>query len=265
MDDEFLTQLYEAPDAEFARQLRRKLAGIQPAPRTRLLPAAMPAAMPAALKAGAGSRKIWLAGVAVLLILLALAVASIQPVRAWVQSVLVAIAGQSFEVTDDYPGDNYPGQEMIIEPEILPLAEALARFTHPVRLPSEMPAGYALDETNVRVYTGPASGPFADTIELEWVSAGGKITLRVSTQAQDISEIVAPGSLEEVWLDDRTPAALIRGGWDADAQAWSRALTVLRLRWELDGLSYDLMGSDAGGHAGGHVEQLILVASSTLR
>ncbi len=54
-----------------------------------------------------------------------IAVMAISPARALVSSFITNIAGQVFEVTDDYPGDNYTGEVEIIEPQVMSLTEAL--------------------------------------------------------------------------------------------------------------------------------------------
>jgi hypothetical protein len=159
-------------------------------------------------------------------------------------------------VTEDYPGDNYPGGEEIIEPQVMSLGDALAIFPHDIQLPTYIPSGYTLNEDTVRVYVGVDAGPFENTIEFEWLSDDRPhLRLRVTDIDPSIGEIVPPDSVEEISLDTNHSAALIRGGWDADNKAWTNDVG-LRLRWSVNNLAYDLMGVNR--------EQLIDIALSTL-
>jgi hypothetical protein len=126
-------------------------------------------------------------------------------------------------------------------------------------LPTNIPSEYTLNEDTVLVYVGDDAGPFANTIEFGWRSTtqNGFILLNVNDRDwAAIGEIVAPNSVEEIFLDDTHPVVLIRGGWDADHKAWSNE-HGLRLRWSMDNLFYELMGSDQ--------EQLLEIAISTLK
>jgi len=53
---------------------------------------------------------------------------------------------------------------------------------------------------------------------------------------------------------------LIRDGWDADDQGWNDAHGIIRLRWTIKKLTYDLQGSTQNII----LEQLIDIALSTL-
>ncbi|OGN94407.1 MAG: hypothetical protein A2Z71_00660 [Chloroflexi bacterium RBG_13_50_21] len=196
--------------------------------------------------------------VTALLVIAVIAVMTISPVRAIVSSLITNIAGQLFEVTDDYPGDNYAGEVEIIEPQVMSLSDALAAFPYDVQLPTNIPSDYTLDEDNVRVYVGDDAGSFANTIEFGWRSTTpGGFGLKITDHDWNaIGEIVAPNSVEEILLDDAHPAVLIRGGWDADNKVWSNDFGI-RLRWSMDNLFYELMGADQ--------EQLLEIAMLTLK
>ena len=248
MDDKFLYQLQEQPDAEFAKNLRRQLAQSQPEPKGRF-----DMNIHNLIK---NKRFVQLTA---LFVIVVIAVMAISPARAFVSSLITNIAGQLFEVTDDYPGDNYSDGEEIIEPQVMSLGDALAAFPYSIQLPTNIPSEYVLDEDNVRVYVGDDAGPFANTIEFGWRSTtqNGFVFLHITDRdLTAIGEIVAPNSVEEILLDDTHPAVLIRGGWDANQKAWMDGVGI-RLRWSEKDLFYELMGTDQ--------EQLLEIAISTLK
>jgi hypothetical protein len=246
MDDNFLYQLQEQPDSGFANDLHRKLEQDHPEPNRWLH-----------MNFYNLIRSKRLVQVTALLVISIIAIMAISPARAFVSSLIANIAGQLFEVTEDYPGDNYPGDEEIIKPQVMSLGEALAVFPYDVNLPSNVPSEYVLNKDTVRVYVGGDAGPFANTIEFEWLSEDHTyLVLRVTDNDQIIGEIVAPDSVEEVLLDANHSAVLIRGGWEADNKVWNNEVGF-RLRWSVDNLAYDLMGVNR--------EQLIDIALSTLK
>lgn len=243
MDDQFLYQLREAPDLEFVNSLHKKLGKNCSEPEQRRL-----------VDVYNFIKSKRLVQVIAFLVIGLIAIMAISPARAFVSSLIITIAGQLFEVTEDYPGT---GDEQIIEPQVMSLSEALAIFPYDIQLPTYIPPGYTLNEDNVRVYVGDAAGPFANTIEFTWFSDDyAYLILRVSDTYLAAGEIVAPGSVEEVQLDANHSAVLIQGGWDADNKVWKKEYGF-RLRWLIDNLTYDLMGASR--------EQLIEIALSTLK
>lgn len=247
MDDKFLYQLQEQPEPQFAKTLHNKLAQNGPESNWRLK-----------TNIYTFIRRNRLIQAAAVLVIVLIAVTAISPARAVVSSLLTNIAGQLFEVTEDYPGDDNPNDEEIIESQLMPLGEALAAFPYEIQLPTQIPAGYVLDEEHVHVYVGEEAGPFANTIEFRWQSdSQADLTLRITDADQrGTSEVVAPGALEEIQLDPDHAAVLIRGGWDADMMAWRPDVGRIRLSWLVGDLAYDLMGTDQ--------DQLIEIALSTL-
>lgn len=245
MDDKFLYQLQEVPDLEFVNHLHKKLGRNYSEPEQRLF-----------VNVNNLIRSKRLVQVTAFLVISLIAIMAISPARAFVSSLITNIAGQLFEVTEDYPGDNYPGREEIIEPQLMSLGDALAIFPHDIQLPTYIPSGYTLNEDNVRVYVGDDAGPFANSIEFEWLSGDRPaLFLRVTDIDLSTGEIVAPDSVEEITLDTNHSAALIRGGWDADNKVWTNEVG-LRLRWSANNLEYNLAGVNR--------EQLIEIALSTL-
>ena len=248
MDDKFLYQLQEQPDMEFAKNLHRKLVQSQPESKRSL---------DMDIHNLIKNKK--LVQVVALFVIAIIAIMAISPARAFVPSLITNIAGQLFEVTEDYPGDNYSDGEEIIEPQVMSLSDALTAFPYSIQLPSNIPSEYVLDEDNVRIYVGDDAGPFANTIEIGWRSTtqNGFIRLHITdSDLTTIGEIVAQNSVEEILLDGVYPAVLIRGGWDADQKVWVDGVGI-RLRWSIGNLFYELTGTDQ--------EQLIEIAISTLK
>jgi hypothetical protein len=245
MDDNFLFKLYEQPNPEFVKNLQRRLSQNE---------------MEINRGANRDTRKFFnsnlMVKIAALLVIVVIAGAAISPVRAFISSLITQIAGQTFVVTNDYPGDVVPGNEETIYPDVMSLQEALTVFPYTIHLPTYMPSGYKLND-NVRVYIGETAGPFANTIVIDWKSIGKlSYILRINDQNGRNQEVIAPESAtEEVMLDDKHSAVLIRGGWDNDTQSWNID-HGLRIKWLMDNLTYDLMGSDK--------DQLIEIATSVI-
>lgn len=246
MDDRFLYQLQEVPDPGFVNNLRRKLVQNHSEQDQKLY-----------INFYSLIRSRRLAHITAFLVICLIAIMAISPARAFVSAIITVIAGQIFEVTEDYPGDNYSGGEEIIEPLVMSLGDALATFPYYIHLPTNIPPAYILNESNVRVYVGDDAGPFANTVEFEWLSDNhAHLFLRVTDIDLSTGEIIAPDSAEEVLLDANHSAVLIRGGWDADNKVWKNDVGF-RLRWSMDNLAYALMGDNC--------EQLIEIAISTLK
>jgi hypothetical protein len=246
MDDKFLYELQEQPDAIFINSLQRKLSESYPQTE-RWMMISQRTQM---------TNRGWMLAVVFLVITLLVAIA-ISPVRALVSSIIINHAGLSYEVTDDYPGDNYPSEE-IIEPRIMPLDKALAIYPHEIRLPTYVPSGYILNG-RINVFVGDESGPFMNTIEFNWRSDGKmSYILRITDHNDRNREIIAPASsIEEIMLADDQSAVLIHGGWDFNTQAWSNTIEVYRLKWLVGNLTYDLMGMDR--------DQTIKIAQSMIK
>ncbi|MFZ5909688.1 MAG: hypothetical protein ACOYYU_06710 [Chloroflexota bacterium] len=235
MNDKFLHQLHEEPSPEFTKKLHQKLSQLT------LTPEGTPKMN---FQKFAVTQKPKLALIAIVLVASLTLLLTVSPVRAFMTSLVAKISGQIFEITDDYPGDNYSGDVTVVEPQILPLSDALAAFPHKVNLPTYIPSGYTLDEENIRVYLGEDAGFLADTIEFTWLSNDKGITLGITNRDLSSGEIVAPNSIEEVSLDANHPAVIIRGGWDADKKMWTNEYGTVRLRWLAGDLSYELSGAD---------------------
>ena len=220
MDDKFLYQLREQPRPEFTENLQRKLAFSRPA-----LPIWDRRLKPAF--------SLLLIG-----LMLATVLMSVTPVRSAVMSFLTRVGGLSFEVTTDYPGDNYPeDEEITIESHTLPLTEAVALLPSPVHLPQnvvleqEVSVG-ELSPGNLRVFLRGQT------------QQGVRFYMDILTNPDtNGGEIIFPDSVEEIFLDADHPAALIRGGWNYDTKVWDDAYGSVRIKWVLDNLLYTLGGN----------------------
>ena len=253
MNDNFLYQLREQPDATYARKLRTRLNQLDNETKKNLRLISLPQNL-------SNRAKQFL--LTSLIVIIVLAGTNVSSVRAFVASLLTTIGGQIFELTENYPGDDFPGPEMIIEPKIMPLDSAIASLPFAIELPSNIPGEFVLDENNVQVYVGEDAGQFANIIVLTWKpTAGPYLSLIISDHDLSVQgEIVAPGSVEEINLDGQNTAVLIKGGWDADKKIWNPELRVIRLRWQANGLSYDLHGIEDNIM----IDQLKEIALSTI-
>ena len=250
MNDKFLYSLQEQPDSTFANQLHTKLSQIKAEPNRRKDSEFLPT----------NSNKRALQFLAIFALAL-LALISISPVRAYLSSLAADIGGQLFEITEDYPGDNSAGDEVIIRPQVMALEDALSAYPHEFLLPDEIPSGFILNRNHVRVYLSEnIDFDFPNMIELEWTSNQRvEFLLSITDRDAATSEIIAPDSAKEIFLDQKHTAVLIQGGWDADQQVWDSDLGI-RLRWVVNGLTYDLHTSSQNIS----LDQLIEIAQSTL-
>ncbi len=233
MNDKFLYQLREQPDSTFSIHLHAKLNQLDPERNRwnnlKIIPNLF-------------SKKAvqYLAVFALTL----LALITISPVRAYLSSLAADLGGQLFEITEDYPGDNSAGDEVIIKPQVMTLEDAQSAYPHEFQLPDEIPSGFILNRNQVRVYLSEnIDFDFPNLIELEWASnQRGGFLLSITDRDADTSEIIAPDSAKEIFLDQEHTAVLIQGGWDADQHDWDPDLGI-RLRWVVNGLTYDLHSS----------------------
>ncbi len=231
MDDKFLYQLRETPRPHFAEGLYRRLQNGEVRSSRRWKPA-------------------WAALLA--FVIVAAGMMSVSPVRSAVMTYLKQIGGLPFEVTTSLPADDGPVTEL--ESQRLPLEEALALSPFPIHLPS----GVQWEAQAEVIELDAATLNFV--FLLHGYTADGKwISLSLLTHPNtEHGEYIAPEAAEEVYLDAEHPAALIRGGWDADKKMWTYKYGSVRLKWHLDGVDYDLGGLNIDP------ETLLGIARSTL-
>jgi hypothetical protein len=246
MDDKFLYQLRENPDTVFVENLQKKLASYQSTPDKKWNIALRP------FTGNKTANLIWITASIIMVLLIAM---TVTPVRAFILAIPIEIAGRIFETTDDYPG-NDTDDVKIIKPKTMSLDEALTSFPYAVKLPSNVPLEYVMDEEHVRVYLGIEN--WSNLIELAWLGEGTGFELAICGNCEfERGEIIAPDAVEEVLLDNQHPAALIRGGWYQNENAWNYNI-ALTLEWQVDNILYRLSSGTLT------VEQLIEIANSTI-
>jgi len=242
MNDNFLYQLQEEPDTEFVINLHKKIGKNCSEPEKRRVENIYDLFK---------NRR--LVQVTTLFVISLIALIVISPARALVSSFISDIGGHLFEVTGNYP--DFPGDEEVIEPQLMSLDDALAIFPHEIQLPTYIPSGCTLEENNIRVYVGVDAGPFKNTIEFQWRS-NDRLCFDLRVNDMNATEIVGPDSVEEISLDTDHIAALLHGGWDYDNKVWTNEFGILRLLWSVNNLEYEVSGVDR--------EELIEIAFSTL-
>ncbi len=135
--------------------------------------------------------------------------------RAQVQDWVGQVGGVLFTATGNFPGGDMPVKNAPSEKLSLEDARAILPFT--IDLPTWVPEGYALDETVTFVY-------FEDGVERVFVQwrFPRKAILEleiVNLPPEKSTWLVGLESIEEVLVDGK-PAALVRGGWNADMKLW---------------------------------------------
>jgi hypothetical protein len=135
--------------------------------------------------------------------------------RAQVQEWVGMIGGVLFTATGDYPGGD--GPVTIVSSNEMSLDEARAVLPFTVDLPAWVPEGYVLEET----VSIPRFLDGKGRVFIHW-DATQKPLLELEIEDHSPEEsnwVVGEGSIEEVLVDGE-PAALVRGGWNADAKQW---------------------------------------------
>lgn len=203
MNDRFLKDYSIAPSPAFAQDLRNRLGmhkeNDQRGRITQLRPIAL--------------------GAITLVLALTITLAVSPSVRAQLQEWTGKIAGVIFTTTGDYPGDD--GAVTIIPSESLSLEEARSILPFAIDLPTSIPEGYALEE-KVSILR------FEDGIERVYIhwSAPEKALLALEIEnTTDPKWLVGPESIQEMLVNGE-PAALVRGGWNADTKQWDNLDTL---------------------------------------
>lgn len=228
MDDGFLHQFRESPSEEFALHLYQDLI-LQEAvhDKGRAIPAIA----------------------AFLLILLAVTsmVAFVPDARAKLIDIIEDVAGISFLMTSDYPGD---GNVTIVPSQQMALEEAQSIL--PYELPTWIPDGFQIKRT-VDVTRFAASGVVH--ISVMWTKAAEIIQLAVVGGAT--STVVGPESVEKLEVNGRE-VAIWQGGWNWDTKEWDPHIAGMTISWGADGIVYHLnaFGSEVT------MEELLRMAGS---
>ena len=154
--------------------------------------------------------------VTVALLLVLVLVLTISPAaRAQVEDWVGVVGGVLFTATGDYPGNDgvpvsiVPSDEMTLEEarKVLPFA---------IDLPAYVPEGFVLEET-VRI---PHFEDGIGRIDIQWRAPYKGLSLHIEDRSpEEANWLVAPGSMEEVFVDGAS-AALVRGGWYENTKQW---------------------------------------------
>ncbi|MBN2388451.1 MAG: DUF4367 domain-containing protein [Anaerolineales bacterium] len=212
-DEEFLIRFRQAPPGEFTRALYEKInPSVADAPGSRLLHRLA-------------------VGLAALIFALGLTLAASPAARAYLAALVREIGGLPFEETDQYPGG---GPVEIIPSQTLSLDEVRLGQPFPLGLPGWVPEGMIpCDQVSVT--------PFQDgftPVTISWRNPSARTGFDLTVVQEEAPWVVAPGSTQEVTVNSQ-PAALTRGGWNADEQTWDENLAIT-LIWKIDEQVYML-------------------------
>jgi Domain of unknown function (DUF4367) len=233
MNDDFLTKFQKPPRPQFAASLLERIN--QPM-NTTTKPSRLRPALPA-----------FTAVAAALTLALAVSPSAQAAIGEWIQEIggvnFVADNGQMSG--EEEPVTVTDSMVSLNDPAALPFA---------VSLPAWAPDGFVLD-TNARI-TDFGSGYTPITIAYWGEAPGGwPAVIYLSIGQNTRSWIVDLEHVEEVQINGQ-PAALTRGGWNADTGQWNVAEGGLTLTWTRGDLQYQLMASNVSA------ETLIQMAES---
>jgi hypothetical protein len=220
MNDQFLKRYRAAPRPEFVEELRKRLETKEEKPIRRLQ--------------ALGLRPVVLS-LMTLLLVLTLTLTISPSARAQVQDWVEQVGNMMFTATNDYPGGDEP--VTIVQTDTLSLEEARAQVAFPIDLPAWVPAGYVLQEkVNVTHFNDAQMTMY----EIDW-HAPEKATFSLTIIEQrpngkDNQFVIGQESIEEVQVNGVT-AALVRGGWNADARQWDNP-DILTLYLDRGGQTY---------------------------
>lgn len=224
MDDKFMFNLQQQPSADFAAGLQSRLKGIN------------------ADRISRHARQTRLAIIAALVLVMITAVSwSIPSVRAGIKASFANIAGQVFNITEEYP---VSAEVTTVTPEILPVMDALEKFPVAIKLPEWVPQGCQLQDT-AELYLGINDFPDLLVLRYDFNESGMPgIHLSVSPEGSFAAEMVGTENIIEVPIGETLVGALIKGGWYENTHQWED-LDQWQLSWVDSGVYYALSGSRA--------------------
>ena len=154
-------------------------------------------------------------GAVALLLVLVLVLAVSPAARAQVEAWVGVVGGVLFTATGDYPGDD--GSPVITIPsDEMTLEEARGILPFPIDLPAWVPDGFVLEETVIV----PRFDDGVGRVYLNWRAPYKGLNLSIEDRSpEEANWLVAPGSMEEVFVDGAS-AALVRGGWYENTKQW---------------------------------------------
>lgn len=237
MNDQFLRDYYKVPDQKALQLMEEKLRLTQNHTHSQRWQLPL--------------KPVLVVGVFIILIGVLL---SVSPgVRAQVSEWIQQIGGVFVLETNEYPGR---GPVETIPFEQYSFEEIANELPFEISLPGWIPEEFEIIPT-VKV---ARFNQTAVTAYIDWKSLSGPILSLMIQHRLDGKNgglIVGEGSVEE-YLVNGEPAALVRGGWNADIQEWDFNLKVLTLSWKHDDQTYVLQGIEDNIS----VEELLKIAES---
>ncbi len=237
MNDQFLRDYYKVPDQKALQLMEEKLRLTQNHTHSQRWQLPL--------------KPVMVVGVFIILIGVLL---SVSPgVRAQVSEWIQQIGGVFVLETNEYPGS---GPVETIPFEQYSFDEIANELPFEISLPGWIPEEFEIIPT-VKV---ARFNQTAVTAYIDWKSLSGPILSLMIQHRLDGKNgglIVGEGSVEE-YLVNGEPAALVRGGWNADIQEWDFNLKVLTLSWKHDDQTYVLQGIEDNIS----VEELLKIAES---
>jgi hypothetical protein len=222
MNDDFLTRFQKTPRPQFATTLFDRInQSMTTTPKpSRLRPV--------------------LLGLTAVTTALALALAISPSAQTALGNWIREIGGVNF-VSDS--GQINSNEEVITVTESTVSLDDPAALPFPIALPAWAPAGFVLDPNARITYFNEGYTPIAITYWGE--TPGGWPAVIILTVGQNTPNwVVDLEHVEEVSINGQ-PAALTRGGWNADTGQWNVAEGGLTLTWVRGDLQYQLMSADA--------------------
>ncbi len=237
MNDQFLRDYYKVPDQKALQLMEEKLRLTQNHTHSQRWQLPL--------------KPVMVVGVFIILMGVLL---SVSPgVRAQVSEWIQQIGGVFVLETNEYPGS---GPVETIPFEQYSFDEIANELPFEISLPGWIPEEFEIIPT-VKV---ARFNQTAVTAYIDWKSLSGPILSLMIQHRLDGKNgglIVGEGSVEE-YLVNGEPAALVRGGWNADIQEWDFNLKVLTLSWKHDDQTYVLQGIEDNIS----VEELLKIAES---
>lgn len=248
MNDEFIYRQMPEPRAEFTEELWDRIAGKEKSSNVSTL-----RRLPFSIF-GMGW-KLAVPGIA----LLAIAVLSIPSVRAAALQAITSIAGFDFEETAVYP---YEGPIQYNEVH-LDIEEAREELPFSFGLPTWIPEGYVPRKQALVLLSAEETDlSEATNIYLYWLDRSGNNLILIA-QALEVAD--CPACLTPVGADSTVevfingfPAALTRGAWNIETEAWDTSQGMINLRWISDDALYMMTAIESSISEG----DLIRVAES---
>jgi hypothetical protein len=179
--------------------------------------------------------------------------------RALISNLFQEINGFLFEESDQFPFSDHPERDYQELPSFK-LNQAQEMLPFSLTLPSNVPSEYEQsDKIGIACNTSCAT--------LTWHNETNDTLMLLIQMEENYPEWAEPiglESVEEVYVSGKA-AVLIRGAWDFETEQWNEA-KALRLKWEQEGLIYDLSWrlANSGENVENKlsVEELIQIAES---